>query len=465
MVENQITRRSIRYYILLFLFSVIFTLAFQGFKDFLLSLVLPIIDIIVLYYYYSEGIKLSEKYFVYSIFFNSLIIRIAAVFIMGKILMAYNGVPYISDNDDYNYQIAAVEILERWKILGFGFYNDIRFSADTYSGFPNFSAALMYLFGTSFWIPRIGNAVLSSFTVVIGYKISKKYSDTSSSRYLGVLLCLLPFTIIFASLQLKDTLLLFFTVLALYSCSNIIENNKIIKSILLLVISFVGISFGRPATIVPIAGGLLIMLINSSLSKGSSHVILKILVFAIVIVLMIQSYGFLSTMGFEAMDDYFDSRYEIMSTVTIQDTKANIRNLSVADYLGAPLYIVGGFFLPPALLIDLGDVINYPVWGVLQHFAFLPFLIPAMYFCFKERKYNPIPFFLLLVYILLRIGMANALFTVFSPRQSLGAIFVMYLMLPMYRPVKKGWQTAIIIISIVVMIVYNLVRLRSHGMF
>lgn len=466
MIENKIIRKSLHYYVALLLFSIAFTLFFQGFKDFLWSLLIPLFDIIFLSYYYNNGLLKSERQFVRSIFLWSLFIRVLSVFIMGKILIAYNGMPFISDKDDYIYQLASIEILERWKVSGIGFYDDIRFSADTYSGFPNFSAALMYLFGTSFWVPRLGNAFLSSLTVVLGYKISKKYASFESSRFLGVLLCLLPFTIIFSSLQLKDTLLLFFTTLALYASSNIIENKSIGKSIVLLVIAFVGISFGRPAAIVPIVGGLVFMLIENTIFRNSRHGVLKILVFCIVLFFLMKAYQYLGSLGFESIDEYFETRTRAMTENTLQDTNSKIRNFSIAEYLGAPLYIIGGFFLPPALLVDLGEgIINYPVWGVLQHFAFLPFLIPAMYFCFVKRRECPIPFFLFVVYILFRIGQANSLFTVFSPRQSLSTVFLMYLMLPMYRPVKQGWQTAIIIISIVVIAAYNLVRLYSHGLF
>lgn len=464
MIENQIIRRALGYFLVLLLFSVSFTLVFQGSQDFLLSLVLPIFDILFLDYYFHKGIAKSEKHFVYSIFFWSLFIRVVAVFIMGKILIHYNGMPFISDKDDYNYQMAAVEIMNRWKTSGFGFYDDIRFSSDSYSGFPNFSAALMYVFGTSFWIPRLGNAFLSSITVVVGYKLAKKYSTIESARFLGALLCLLPFTIIFSSLQLKDTLLLFFTVLALYSSSNILENKKIIKSIVLLTISIIGISFGRPATIVPIAGGLVLMMINNLFSRNPGYVVFKILVLGAVVFLLILSYNYLSSLGFEALDNYFESRSQNMRDLTIQDTNSKIKNYSIAEYLGSPLYILGGFFLPPALLIDLGESINYPTWGVLQHFAFLPFLIPAMFSCFFNRKQFPIPFYLLIVYLLLRIGQASSLFTVFSPRQSLGTVFVMYLMLPMFHSIKRGWQTTIMIISIIVIATYNIVRLYSHGL-
>ena len=465
MLDGQIVRKSLNYYLLFFLFAVPFTLVFQGYQDFLLSLTLPFFDILFLGYYYRIGITKSEGQFVSSIFLWSLFIRVIAVFIMGNILIHYNEMPFISENDDYNYQMASVEILNRWKTSGIRFYDDIRFSSDSYSGFPNFSAALMYIFGTSFWVPRLGNAFLSSFTVVIGYKIVKKYSTFESARFLGVLLCLMPFTIIFSSLQLKDTLLLFFTVLALYSSSDILESRKIIRSIILLIISFVGISFGRPATIVPIIGGMLLMIVINMFSRKSGNIFIKILVLVIVVFLLMQAYQLLSSWGFASMDDYFEGRSRRMSERTLQDTDSNIKNMGIAAYLGVPLYTLGGFFLPPALLITLEESINYSTWGVLQHFAFLPFLIPAMFSSFYNRKQFPIPFYLLLVYLLLRIGQANSLFTVFSPRQSLGTVFIMYLMLPMYQPIKRGWQTTIMIISIVVLIAYNLVRLRSHGLF
>lgn len=463
MIENQIIRKSFSYYLVLLLFSVSFTLIFQKFQDFLLSLVLPIVDLLFLDYYFHKGVSKSEKSFVRSIFFWSLLIRVIAVFVMGKILSAYNGMPFISDKDDYNYQIAALEILNRWKISGFGFYDDIRFSSDTYSGFPNFSALLMYFFGTSYWVPRLGNAVLSSFTVVLGYIICKKYSDIESSRFVGVLFCLFPITIIFSSLQLKDTLLLFFVVLALYASIDIIENRKLIKSIVILVLSFVGISFGRPATIVPIAGGLVFMIVYNLFRKAQAHNLLKIVSLIIVFILLSYAYQYLNSFGFASIDDYFEGRSEMMRTIGIQDSDSMIRNFSISKFFGAYLYILGGFFLPPALLIKLDETINYAAWGVLQHYAFLPFLIPAIFMCFRKRKEQQIPFFLLVVYLLFLIGQANSLFTVFSPRQTMGSVFVMYLMLPMYQQSRRNWQPFILIMSLIVLATYNVVRLYTHG--
>ena len=165
------------------------------------------------------------------------------------------------------------------------------------------------------------------------------------------------------------------------------------------------------------------------------------------------------------MDRYFETRSSMMRSTRIQDSDSMIRNFSFSKFFGAYLYILGGFFMPPALLVDLGEAINYPAWGVLQHYAFLPFLIPAIINSFIKRKEHPVPFFILIVYLLFMVGQANSLFAVFSPRQTLGSVFAMYLLLPMYKKPKRGRATLIIIISLVVLSSYNIVRLYSHGLF
>lgn len=465
MIENQIIRRSLFSYLILLLFSVSFTLIVQGFQDFLLSFILPLFDILFLDYYYHKGLDKTEKHFVISIFFWSLFIRVVTVFVMGKLLIAYNGMPFISDKDDYIYQMTSVEILERWKMSGIGFYDDIRFSSDSYSGFPNFSAALMYLFGTSFWVPRIGNAFLSSFTVVLGYKMCRKYSTMESARFVGVLFCLFPITIIFSSLQLKDTLLLFFIVLALYASIDILQNTKPFKSIILLIISFLGISFGRPAAIVPIAGGFIFIMVHNLFNKNTNHGFIKVFSLVVVFVLLIYAYQYLNSLGFESMGDYFETRSDSMRNTGIQDSNSLIKNYSISRFFGAYLFILGSFFMPPALLVDLGEVINYPAWGVLQHYAFLPVLVPTVFICYKNRKEQHIPFFLLVVYLLFLVGQANSMFTVFSPRQTMGSVFIMYLLIPMYQPTKQNWHGLVLILSLIVLAAYNIVRLYSHGLF
>lgn len=451
--------KILRNYSIFAFIAFIISITFQGGNDFLFSLILPFADIILIYLLFNNARYLSERQFTIFIFVFSLIIRIFGVYMMNELLIQYNGMPFLSYKDDYIYNYASIEILNRWQNYGIGFYNDIRFSADTYSGFPNFSAALMGVFGTSHIVPRIGNAVVSSLTVVIGYKICKTYSNKNRARALGVILALLPLTIIFSTLQLKDTLLLFFIVLGIYACINILRNESLILSVFCLVISFTGIIFGRPASVVPIAVSFIYMIIRKRRGR-----IISILTLIISIVVLYKILGLLDSYGFASLDSYFDSRFELMSSASIQDSDANIKNLSIAQLLGAPVYLIFSFFLPPPLLVKINDEsFNYSAWALLEHYAFLPYLITAFVVTIRMRNKYPIPFFLVLTYIIFRIGQANTIFTSFSPRQSLGTLFLMYLILPMYQSLKK-WDSVIICISIMVLLAYNFFRLYSHNL-
>lgn len=449
-----------RTYILLAFIAIAVSVVFQGWNDYILSLVLPVIDFILLLSFYKYGRFLSEKQFLFFTFTSSLIIRIVAVFIMEEILLHYNSIPFLSYKDDYIYNEAAIQIMDAWKLYGIGFYDSIRFSSDTYSGFPNFSAALMSLFGKYPIVPRIGNAILSSLTVTIGYIICRRYATRQRARLVGIILTIFPLTIIYSTLQLKDTLLLFFTTIGIYASINILQSHKKLFSALLLVFSFTGILFGRPAVIIPLFVALLI-----GISIKPKKRIIKIIVIIIVVFLFLYVLRYLDSVGFTSVDEHFEAKYNHLTEKSIDDTEANVKNFSIAKYLGAPLYLIFSFFLPPTLLVDIGgESINYFAWAVLQHYAFLLVLIPAIYNAFKMRDSYPIPFYLLLVHLLLRIGQANSVFTIFSPRQSLGTLYVMYLILPMYKPPKKGWQRLIVILSIAVLIVYNITRMISHGM-
>lgn len=465
MRESKLIAGPFKNYLILGVVATAFTLIFQGPNDFLFSFTLPVIDLVGVYVLYQNFHQASEKHFVFGMFIWALLLRVLAVFAMSYILTSYNNMPFLSYQDDYNYQNAAVAIMERWKMSGIGFYHDLKFSSDTYSGFPNFSAALMMVFGTSPLVPRMGNAVLSSITCLIAYAIIKLYSEKNMARLICTILVLNPLTISISAMQFKDTLLLFFIVINLYAATSIIRGHNVFLSVLLLTFSYVGCSFGRPAVIVPLAASLMIMILHSIYAKPrQGSLVLKILSVVILLFLLEYSYRTLSRMGFDDLEWYFESRYSILSEKDIQDSMAGVRSMSIAKYLGAPLYFIFGLFLPPPLLVSIEETINYSAWTILAHYAFLPFLVIALWNSVIHRKAYPIPFFLSLVFILLRIGQANSILSSFSPRQSMATLFIMYLLLPMYIQEKKRCEWLVFLVSLLIAFVYNIVRLYSHGM-
>lgn len=461
----NILKQTNTFYLIFGIVALLFTLIFQGYNPFIWSYALPVLDLSMAYLLYRLLIGVNERKYMLSIFFWALFVRVAAVFMVSYILICYNGMPFLSFKDDYQYQEASVAIMQRWARSGWGFYDDLVFSSDTYSGFPNFSAALMTLFkSTSPLLPRLGNAVLSSITCIIAYVIVKGYTERYKARFVGIVLTVLPLTIIISAMQFKDTLLLFFIIIGLYASVSIINGKRVLLSILLLVASYIGCSFGRPAVIVPMAAALLVMIGRSFFSKHRGNNMIKIISLIAVGYILIYSYQYLNSIGFVGIDDYFDQRYYRMVDTDIQDSQAGVRNMSISDYLGAPLYILMGLFLPPPLLVSIDDTVNYSVWAVLAHYAFLPFLVIAMWKSIVKRKEYPIPFFLFLVYLFLRVGQANSLMTSFSPRQSLATLFIMYLLLPLYEKGVKSGEKIVVILSFITILAYNIVRLISHHM-
>ncbi|MCP9613010.1 glycosyltransferase family 39 protein [Coprobacter tertius] len=421
----------------------------------------------VAYYTYKGWIKISRRTFIFNLFIVSLFIRICSVFILVTILNHYIGIPFLSYKDDYNYHNAALEILNRWKVFGMGFYSDIFFSTGSYSGFPNFSAFLMNIFGESIYVPRIGNAVVSSFTCVIAYKICRTYADESSSRLVGILFMVSPLVFVYSSLQLKDTLLLFFILLAIKANINLFYNRKILTSIILVSLSYFSMIFIRPATIVPIVGAYL--LVYAYYSKRMKKSSTKIIFLILTITLLIYGWNYISNVGgIESTDVYFGSRLESMQTRTISSSDAKISNLGVAEILGAPLYLLMGIFLPSPLIVDLPDAetINYDSFAMVMHLSLLPLLVVAILYTLKYRKTMLVPMYILMIFILLKIGQANSLLTIFSPRQSLGTLMSMYLLLPVYftgsRKIKL--QRAVFALSILITIVYAGIRLYTRGL-
>lgn len=463
--ETNLIKSTVQNYFLIGMVALLFSLMFQGYNDFIWSLVLPLIALLGTYMLYLCYVSVGERRFVMAMFCWALVFRVSSVMLLYYVLMSYNGMPFLSLKDDYEYQDAAVAIMQRWRSSGFGFYDDLTFSSDTYSGFPNFSAALMMLFGTSPLVPRLGNAVLSSFTCLIAYAIIKGYAEREKARFACTVLVALPLTITFSAMQFKDTLLLFFISIGLYASIAIIKGTRVWLAVFLLVFSYLGCSFGRPAVIVPMAVALITMVVRAFFAKRrQGNTIVKVLSLVAIVYLLLYGYRLLSEMGFVDIDAYFDSRYQGLTEKDIQDSEAGVRNMSIAQYLGAPLYFAAGLFLPPPLLVSLEGSVNYALWAVLAHYAFLPFLVIGMWYGFLRRKDYPAPFFLLLVYVFLRVGQANSLMTSFSPRQSLATLFIMYLLLPLYKPGKVVWKQVIVILTLLTMFAYNIVRLKSHGM-
>jgi hypothetical protein len=441
-------------------FSIIFS---QKFPDFLVTiLMLPIFYFGVLIFN-DFGQKISNNSFIIFEFIVSFIIRLISIFIIERVLKYYIGIPFLSFKDDYEYHEVAIQIAERWKLSGIGLYSDIPYSIGVYSGFPNFSAFLMMLFGNNYYVPRIGNAIISSFTCIVIFQIIKKVSSIQLAKEISIIFTLSPLLFTIAAFELKDTLLLFFCILAIDGIIGILKKIKV--SWLKLSFSIFVMLFIRPAAIIPIIIPFILLLIyltikNKSIKRMGDLIIL--FVSLMIISNYIVSIFYINLFGDNT--SYFTSRFIAMTTRTVaKNTRAAIATTNLAKYVGAPLYLIFSIFLPVPLIVNLAnaETINYSAYGLLFHVSLLPFLVNALISAIRNRNNNLYQFYIALVFICFKIGQSFSLMSILSARQSLSSLFVMYLLLPSYTndALNKKSRMIIYITSIIIMYTFSIVRL------
>ena len=442
----------------------------QLLSDFIFSFFLLPVIIGFVYFIYSKWNDFSNSTYIRLLFWWSLFIRICSIFAFDSILTSYIGMPFLSFKDDYIYNLVAQEIAERWRTSGIGFYEDILYSTGSYSGFPNFSAILMYIGGDSYLFPRFGNAVLSAFSCVTAYKICRSYADQDKSRFVGLIFMFSPLLITFSSLQVKDILLLFLCLVAIHASIKILKGEIFLTTIAQFTVALWGMVFIRPAAMVPIVAAFIVTLMYSSIHHDSRKIVIKTVVLIVILAGVFYSWNKISEIsGGNNSDDYFTSRYDSMTTREIGNTDAGINKTSLAKIAGTPLYLLLSLFLPPPMIVELSgeETINYASWGILFHLSLLPFLCVGLFRSIKYRREMIIPFYLALLFLFFKVGQASSVMSIFSPRQSLSTIFVMYLMLPMCgfdTLNNKKSRLIIMLISILIMYSYAVVRLYTRGL-
>ncbi len=467
MVSNVFWKQWLGYSLVILVIVLPFNLYFSNnFNDWLYSLVF----IPLTYFAVSRTFRYSRncdsKRFTGRIFIYAFIVRVVAVFIFYEILTYYNLVPFISYADDWNYNESAKEIAYRWMRDGnFSFYSDIYLGTGSYSGYPNLSALFMYFFGENPLVPRICQSLFSALTCVLMYKICQKYTSEDKSRLVAIISVFSPLLYTFSALQLKDTILLFLCILTLYAIIKLFISRNKFKGIIMACIGLTGMMFFRPASIIPFIACIVFIPMYRKSNKMSS--IFGALVI-IGIFLFIWNY-LAGTSMFSEESNYFSNRYMHMMTSDYTESNARLTATSLAQYVGAPLYLSLGLFLPAPLLANLvhADSINYTAFSLLENITLYPFMLVGFFIIlknFKQKDYF-IPVLIAFIFIMFKIGQANSLQTILSARQSLATITMMYFFIPLcplnYN--KKKTKRWILIIALTISIVYTLVRLYSHG--
>lgn len=405
------------------------------------------------------------------IFFISLLIRIVFIWVFALFFEYTHGFPFITHKDDYIYNEVAQQIADYWRVFGIRFDSGISMATGFYSGYPNFSALLMLVFGNHWWVPRLGNAVLGAFTVVFYAKIVYLIYPERVAKIGVILMMFAPPLITYSSLQLKDTLLIFLLAGSVYNALLFLVDKGRLRNGFFLVLFLTAMIFIRAATIPVIVFSLLFCILSRKRFKfsGVGKVLYGFLIMAVIAgVLFFWNYlgemGLIETPGF-----YFESRIEsLVGDDAFKGSRSKVSATNLAFLFSTPLFIVGSILLPIPLAIELPDIdffTNYTYSANIFLMALVPFFGVALYNWYKDRSAQRLVSFFVIMYFLYKTGQAFSL-SVFDMRQSLPGIFCMYVILPLfflYKP-KRRLMSGIFIVSVIAIFAYAFVRLSARSL-
>ena len=180
----------------------------------------------LLVYCSKKWMAVSRKQYVENIFFGALALRIVWVIASYYFYQEVTGIPFeFQARDAVGYHEDAMWLAEQpWSMTRAYLFGSILY-AD--SGFPFFLTAIYKAFGPVIMVPRIINALLSSWTCLLIYKMSSRTFDEKVARMAGIMMVFMPNLIIYCGYHLKETLMIFLTVACLERADYIIRSERL----------------------------------------------------------------------------------------------------------------------------------------------------------------------------------------------------------------------------------------------
>lgn len=170
--------------------------------------------------------KNSPKTYVENIFLVALALRIVWVVASYYFYIYATGIPFeFQSRDSGAYHEDSMWLAsEPWSTTWGYLFGGILY-AD--SGFPLFLTFIYKVFGPVIIIPRIINALLSSWTCVLIYRISSRTFGEEVGRLAGIMAVFMPNLIIYCGYHLKETLMLFLAVACLERSDYMIRSKRL----------------------------------------------------------------------------------------------------------------------------------------------------------------------------------------------------------------------------------------------
>ena len=208
------------------------------------NLAVVIFSLFLINYAQSKYIELKEKKFVKTIFWFSFYVRIFALFFYYILFYSITGTEFDIEALDAIWYDEIAQLTSASFIDGTfsisSFLVNVRGNFDD-SGYILFLSSIYSLFDNSVIVARLIQALLSAFTVVLIYKIGREIFEEQTGKLSAILAGAFQPLLLYASIHLKETLMIYFLILFMYQSIKIVKYNETIIPLFLLVFSFLAL--------------------------------------------------------------------------------------------------------------------------------------------------------------------------------------------------------------------------------
>ena len=411
----------------------------------------------------------SEKRFLKNIFLGSLFIRIIVMLFLYILFYNITGTSFdVEASDALTYHDIGLRLANQLREGRFDLYAipyNFKFGD---MGYNIFLGIIYYLFDNSIIAVRFLQCLIDSLSVLLIYRISKFLWNTKISRFASILSMIFPLQIFYVSVHIKETVMIFFTLVAIYYSIKLVYEKFSIIKIFILIFSIVAVLSLRT----PLALVLILSIIGYYVINNKKPLYYKV---TLLLFFIISLYICMNYLNIYKEFESKSKRYiGIESNGTRGGRSVNLykaRGQSFAVYASSPLLLIQGISTPYPSMVKTNikfynqtlqwyHIGSLFVWVYMSYFCFV-----GLYYSIKYKfKENSILIFYIFGYI---ISLVLSLY-IMSIRYNILKLvpLLIFVAIGFYHTPKnkfKYWYIYVILMSIIIL-AWNFVKLAGKGL-
>lgn len=175
---------------------------------------------------------LKSLHFVQKLFWVALFLRLLWVVISYFLYQHWTSTPFsIGAADELFYNEVAQYAANMMRNSDWNIYSNIQDYSDgtqfSDMGYPIYLTFVYWIFGNSIFVARIIKALLSTWTVILMYRLTTRNFGEQMGRMVAIMCALMPNLIYYCSFQLKEVEMVFLAVLFIERADHLLRKGKL----------------------------------------------------------------------------------------------------------------------------------------------------------------------------------------------------------------------------------------------